>query len=193
MILSSRVIHPARIAFIFHAELTLRISALRRILCRSNGLRVLFRLGQVDGDINLSVRAVHFPADIFLYPVPTDIIVILTELIESIRSLLRILAIYIFKFFNDFRWRRRQNTHELCIEQISRDDIIAVDDSTLKGNICQSVKYSRQRDLLTGDLLLLVFILFKYLQKLIDGISCICRHHKSCLQSVFYQFRNFSV
>ena len=55
MILPRRVVHPPGVALIFHTKQTLGVAGLGRALGSSNGLGVLFRLAQIDGDIQIAI------------------------------------------------------------------------------------------------------------------------------------------
>ena len=55
------MVHPTGIALVFHAQLALGVGILGGVLGGGNGLGVLFRLGQVDGDVHFAVGAVVLP------------------------------------------------------------------------------------------------------------------------------------
>ena len=74
VILTGGEIHPPRVALALPAQQTLGVAALGRIFGGGDGLGILFRLGQVDGNVDLSVAAVHLPPHVLLYPVGPDII-----------------------------------------------------------------------------------------------------------------------
>ena len=93
VILPCRMIDPARITFIFHAEKTLRIAALLRVFCRRNRFRVLLRFGKINGNIQITVLRRCNPFLVFFDAVSSDIIRVLAQLIEIIRRFLRALFI----------------------------------------------------------------------------------------------------
>ena len=187
------MIHSAGIAFILHTKLTFRVRTLRCVLCRSDGFRIFFRFGKINGNVNLSIRAVHFPADIFFDPIPADIIVILAELIKGVGCLLRVLSVELFKFRDDLGRTRRDDSHQSGVKQISGHNIITVDDSPFQRNVCQCIQHFRKYDLLSGNVLLLILIFPEHFKKLIDHISLICLSNELRSQSIFHQSGNFSI
>ena len=82
VVLACRGIDSSGIALILAAEIALGIAALWSRLCRRNGAGVLFRFGQIDGNINLTVWTVYLPLLILLYAISADIIAILTQFIK---------------------------------------------------------------------------------------------------------------
>ncbi len=43
-----------------------------------NGFRIFFRLGQIDGNINVAVFGMYFPFLIFAYPIAANVVAVLT-------------------------------------------------------------------------------------------------------------------
>ena len=186
MILSRRVIHVPCIPFIFHAQLAFGITALRRILCRGNGLRVLFRLGEIHGNINDSIWAVYGPLPVLLHTVSADIVRILTELIEKFGGCFRTFLILLPEIPYHLAWPRHQNTHELCVKQISRHDIIALYNITVICLIRQFCQDFFQIDLPGRSFGLLVIIQLKDLQILIDRVNLVLRFDQFFIEPILY-------
>ena len=112
------MVYAARIAFVLHAELALGICALLRISGSSDGLGVLLRLGQVNGDIQIAVFGMRHP---FLIPADTvtaDVVRILAEFVKVICRLLRGICIMRTECADDLAGAGHQGTHNLRIEQI---------------------------------------------------------------------------
>ena len=84
VVLPGGVIESARIAFILAAEGAAGIAALRGRLCRGDVPRVLFRLGKIDGDVQLPVGGGGLPFDIPCDAVPPDVVGIHREAIEQV-------------------------------------------------------------------------------------------------------------
>ena len=55
VVLSGRMVDPARVALILPAEQALGIAGLLRVPGGGDGLGVLLRLGQIDGDVQIAV------------------------------------------------------------------------------------------------------------------------------------------
>ena len=117
--LSCRMIPSPCIAFIFKAKLALRISHGCRLSCCCNGFWILFRLGQIDSNIQFPVWAVDLPFLILFNPVTADIISILAELIEPVCGFLRILGIFLTECFLYLCRSRSQAVHQLRIKQVT--------------------------------------------------------------------------
>ena len=84
MVLPRRVVHPPRIALIFHAQLAFRVPGLRGIPCSGNGSRILFRFGKVDRNLQRAVFAGIEPLLIFGQPVAADIIGVFAEGVKPV-------------------------------------------------------------------------------------------------------------
>ena len=89
VVLSGRMIGASCIPLIFYAKQALWISRLLGILGCRDRLRILFRLGKIDGDIQGAVLSIHSPFLIFLYTVTADIVAVLAEFKEIVCGCLR--------------------------------------------------------------------------------------------------------
>ncbi len=89
VILPCRMVQASRIPLVLHTEQTLGITDRFCILRRRNRLGILFRLGKVDGNVNLSIRGIYLPLHILFHTVTADIITVLAEFIVVIRCILR--------------------------------------------------------------------------------------------------------
>ena len=56
VILSGRMVYPTHISHVFLAELALGITALLHQFGSRNGLGILLRFGEIDGNINISIH-----------------------------------------------------------------------------------------------------------------------------------------
>ena len=119
VVLPGGVIEPACIAFILAAEGTAGIAALRGRLCRGDGPRVLFRLGKIDGDVQLPVGGGSLPFDIPRDAVPPDVVGIHREAIEPVGGGLRGGSVQRPEFGNDLRRAGCQPPHQFGIEKLS--------------------------------------------------------------------------
>ena len=86
---TSGMVQAASVAFVFHTELALGITALRLQLGCSNGLGILFWLGQVDGNVQVTVFCGSNPLHVTLNSVTTDVVVVLGKVVEPVGGRLR--------------------------------------------------------------------------------------------------------
>ena len=161
-----RVVHPARVALVFPAQLAFGIAALGRGLGGGDGPGVLFRLGKVYGNIQIAVLRGSYPLHILGDAVAADVVRILAELIVPVCRRLFALGAAALKFADDLAGPRRQDTHEPGIQQIPAGDIVP-DDPPLHSAVQQLTQ-----DLLQGDppqnrLRLLIAVQSQRRQKLI--------------------------
>ena len=125
VIFARGVVHAACVALVLHAQLALGISALGCKLCGGNGLGIFFRLGQVDGDIQIAVCGLGDPLQIALDAVAADVVGILTELIKPVGGSLRALAfVPLLKVCTHDAGARGQHAHQLGVEQIACGGVI---------------------------------------------------------------------
>ena len=124
VILPCRMVQAARISFILHAQQALGITAGLGVLCRGNGLGILLRLGQVDGDVDLSIGGIHFPFHIFLHAVAPDIVAVLAELIIVVRGLLRGYLIFLRKCLLYLGRPWKQAVHKPRVKEVPVSDTV---------------------------------------------------------------------
>ena len=139
VILSCRMIHSSRITFIFYAKLALWICTLLCILGCCDCLRVFLWFWQINRDINNAIGTVHCPFHIFLDTIFSYVIAVLAKFIKIICCIFRIFFIIGIKNLFYCTWSWSHNSHQLCIKQISCDNIITLNDSLFKCNICQFI------------------------------------------------------
>ena len=94
------------------------------MFCRCNRLRVFFRLGQIDGDVQITVFCGSYPFDILCNAVTADIIGILTEFVVPVGSRLRVFLIQIKEFFLYLARHRRDGPHQFCVKQVAIDNAV---------------------------------------------------------------------
>ena len=76
VVLARRMVYSSCIPLIFLTELALGIGTLLCVLCRSDCLRILLRLGEIDGDIQCPVFRIHGPLSVFFDSLSSDIITV---------------------------------------------------------------------------------------------------------------------
>ena len=119
MVVSSRMIHSACIADIFHAKLTFWIAALFcKFSCR-NRLWIFFWFGQVDSNIQSAIFCVSGPFHILTYTISADIIRILAQFVVIICSRFRRSLIFIPELLDHFTRSWHKTVHQFCIKKIS--------------------------------------------------------------------------
>ena len=124
VILACRMVDPSCIALIFPAQQALGIGGSGHIFCCRNRLRVLFRLGQVDGDIQITVFRRCNPLDILRNAIPADIVGVLAEFVIPVGSRLRVFLIQIKEFFLYLARHRRDGPHQFCVKQVAIDNAV---------------------------------------------------------------------
>ena len=125
VIFAGRVVHAACVTLVLHTQLALGVSALGRKLCGGNGLGVLFRLGQVDGDIQVAVFGLGDPFQVALDAVAADVVGVLTELVEPVGGGLRTLVLVpLLKVCAHDAGARGQHAHQLGIKQVACGGIV---------------------------------------------------------------------
>ena len=125
MIFAGGVVHAAGVALVLRTQLALGVSALGRKLCGGNGLGVFFRLGQVDGDIQIAVLGLGDPLQIALDTVAADVVGVLTELVEPVSGGLRALVfVPLLKVCAHNAGARGKHAHQLGVKQIACGGII---------------------------------------------------------------------
>ena len=82
--LTSRSARVALVALVLRAKQTLGVSALRQELCRRDSLGVLLGLGEIYGDVNLTVFALVFPLKVLGNTVGAYVITCAAEIVEII-------------------------------------------------------------------------------------------------------------
>ena len=119
------VVHAACVALVLRTQLALGVSALGCKLCGGNGLGVFFRLGQVDGNVQIAVLGLGDPLQIALDTVAADVVGVLTELVEPVGGGLRALVLVpLLKVCAHDAGARGQHTHQLGVKQIACGGII---------------------------------------------------------------------
>ena len=119
-----RVVHPSGVALVLPAQLALGIGGLGGIFCRSNGLGVLLRLAEVDGDVHFPVLAGIFPAHILGDAVAADVVGVAAELVIPVRSSLRALGILLPEGTDDFPGHGGHCAHDPGVKDIPGGDAV---------------------------------------------------------------------
>ncbi len=78
-VLAGGVVHPAGVPLVFPAELALGVAALGGLFGGGDGAGVLFRLGKVDGDVQIPVLRGGHPLAVAGDALPADVVYILAE------------------------------------------------------------------------------------------------------------------
>ena len=123
--LSGGMIQAAGVARILGAEQASGIGVLSLIEGRGDGLGILFRLGQVDGDIQLPVAGLRGPLAVLADPVGPYVIRVFAEGVKIIRSRGRTLfLIKSIEAADDLRGTGGQAAHDAGVEEIPAGDAI---------------------------------------------------------------------
>ena len=133
MIFSCREIKTPKIPLTFPAKHTGRVRMRSRLSKKSDLLRILFRLTQVNRDIQFLVRTLYLIADILFDTITADIVIILTELIKIFGSLLRRRCIFVPKTLSNIGRSVRKNPHNPCIKKILCNCTVVFHDALYQG------------------------------------------------------------
>src|SRR5699024_7967147 len=131
-----RMVHPAGVAFVLPTQLALGIGSLGRILGSGDGLGVLLRLAQVDGDVHFPVGAGVLPAHILGNAVAADVIGVAAELVVPVRCLHWRLCVLFPEGSDYFPGHGGYSSHNPGIENIPSGDAV----------VTQAVGYSIVQD-----------------------------------------------
>ena len=137
-VLAGRVVHSAAVTGVLLAEHTLGVTCLLGVFCGGNGLRVLFRLAEVNGDVHWAVNAVGLPLHILYDSVAADVVAVAGELIEVVCGLFRGFLVEGLEISDDLRRSWGQKTHDLCVEKIFLGDTVT--DNTLLHSVVKNAR-----------------------------------------------------
>ena len=116
VVLPCGMVHTSGIAFVFHTQLAFGIAALFGVLGGRNRLGILFRLGKVDGDIQIAVGGRGYPFLILADTVSAYIIRILAEFVKIFGSSFRRDCIAFPEFTDNLTGAGHKDTHDLRIK-----------------------------------------------------------------------------
>ena len=187
MILTGRVVHPPGVALIFRAQLALGIAGLRGVFRCRNGLGVLFRLAEIDGDVQLPILRIGFPPHILHNTVAADVVRVLAEPVVPVRCRLGRFPVSFREFLPNLPGGWCQNTHQFGVQQIPAGNILAAD-ATAHCVIHKPLQNLFKRKGYRGGRLETVQT--KGLQKLVGYEVYIARLDQSAVQAILRQGRN---
>ncbi len=183
------MVHPARVALIFPAELALGVAALGGGLGGGDGPGVLLRLGEVDGDVQIAVlrgsHPLHIPGD----AVTADVVRVLAEPVIPVRRLLPALGAARPKFPYDRAGPGRQDAHEPGVQQITAGNVVP-DDAPRRGIVQQSTQDLLQRGIPQGFLRLPEAVQLQRRQQLVPGPDPVRLFDQLPLYGVLHQRRD---
>ncbi len=140
VVLPRRVVHASGIALVLEAQLALRVRALLRGLGGRDVSRVLLRLREVDGDVDVPEFTGHAPADVLRDPGGPDVVGVLAELVEPVGRLLGRFTIQASERLDDVGRPRGDGTHEGGVEQVPAGDALALQKALLRRIVDESVE-----------------------------------------------------
>ena len=121
VVLPGRVVDPASIALVLSAQLAPGIGRRRQVAGGGDGLGVLLRLGEVDGDVQVPVLRRGNPLHVLGDAVPADVVGILAEFIVPVGGLLRTLGAEGLEFRDDLGGPGSEHPHQLGVEEVPVD------------------------------------------------------------------------
>ena len=123
-ILPCGVVYPPRVPLVLPAEQTLGIPPLGCRLRCGDGLGVLLRLGEVNGDVQLPVPGGDLPLHVPRDAVPPYVVRVLAEVIKPVRRRPRVLLIPVAERPDDLSGPRRQTPHQLRVKEIAAGHVV---------------------------------------------------------------------
>ena len=150
MVLPGRVVHPAGVALILGAQLAPGVVGGGQVPGGGDGLGVLLRLGQVDGDVQLPVLRLRLPLHVLGDAVPADIVGVLAEPVVPVCGLLRVLLPQGLELPDDLGGPGGERPHQLGVEQIPVDDGVLLEHPPGIGVVQQGVQHLGQLLLAAG-------------------------------------------
>ena len=117
------MVHPARVALIFPAELALGVAALGGGLGGGDGPGVLLRLGEVDGDVQIAVLRGGNPLHVSGNAVAADVVRILAEPVIPVRGRLGRLGVFLPEGPDDLRGAGGENSHQAGVKEVPAGDV----------------------------------------------------------------------
>ena len=174
VILSGRMVYPTHISHVFLAELALGITALLHQFGSRNGLGILLRFGEIDGNINISIHTGNSPANIPGNTIAANIVRVLGKLIVIICGLFRRLFVKLPEFSGDLGRSRQKTVHQSGVKKITVNGAVLLEDSCLCRIIQQIFQDIFQffcPDFFSGLVIFLVILFAKDLQKLVSGVN----------------------
>ena len=168
VVLACRMVDTACVTGILRAQLALGIACRRQIACRCNCLGVLLGLGQVNGDVQLTVCGISLPLHITRDAVAADVVCILAEFIVPVGCLDRVLCVQCTELCDDLTRRRGQAAHQAGIEQITVDDGIILHHTACMCVVHQLVQNCGQVDRCIVQHRLLVAVQLQCFEQCID-------------------------
>ena len=124
MRLAGRMTGMTSIAFILTAQQTFRIRAGFHELCLGNIPRILLRLGQIDGDIEIAIFRSRLPDDILIDTILADVVRSNAHLVEFIRSRFRGTGIVTAPPADNLRRTWHDTVHDTRVKKVALIDRI---------------------------------------------------------------------
>ena len=165
VVLARRVVHAARVALVLHAQQALGVAGLGRVLRRGDGLRVLLRLGEVDGDDQVAVFRRRQPAHVLLDAIAADVVGVLGKPVIPVRCLPGRFRVQFGELRAHLPGRRGQYAHQLGVQKVPAGDV-AFAGAPLHRVVQQHLQDLLQRRL--GGLRVLIAVQAQGVDQLVD-------------------------
>ena len=121
VVLPCGVVHTAGVALVLQAELAAGVVGGGKVPGGGNGLGVLFRLGEVNGDVQLPVLREGLPLHVFGDAVPADVVGILAECIVPVCGGLGVPGAQGLEHLDHLGGAGSQAAHDFRVEEIPVD------------------------------------------------------------------------
>ena len=170
VVLPRGVVHPARVALILRAELAPGIVGRGEVPGGGDGLGVLLRLGEVDGDVQVPVLRGSLPLHVPGDAVPADVVGILAEGVIPVRGGLGALGIIEgLEFSGDLGGAGGEAAHQLRVKEVPVDHGIFHQHAPGVGVIQQLLQHRGQPGSVPVLAGIRITVDFQHVQNGVDG------------------------
>ena len=190
VVLPGGMVHPAGVALVLGAQHAPRVGGGGQVPGGGDGLGVLLRLGQVDGDVQLPILRGGLPLHVLGDPVPADIVGVLAEFTVPVGGFPGILPAEGLEFFDHLGGPGGEPAHELGVEQIPVDHGVLLQHPPLMGVIQEGLQHRGQLHRLVPGLRAGKAVQLQGVQNGVDGPGGLAGLNEPGMQGVGDQLGN---
>ena len=134
------LVGAAQVALVLPAEGALGVAGLGGVFGGGNGLGVLLRLGEVDGDDQIPVRGGGGPHPVLLNPVHPDVVGRAGQLVVVVGGGLLVLFVEAVELPHHLGGAGHQAVHQLGVKLVPAVPGVGVDKARLGGELAQALQ-----------------------------------------------------
>ena len=146
VVLTGGVVDPAGVALVLGAQLAAWIGGGWQIAGGGDGLGVLLRLGEVDGNVQVAVLGGGDPLHVLGNPVPADVVGVLAELVVPVGGLLGALGVEGLELLHHLGGAGSETAHEHGVKQVTVDHGVLGQNAPGVGVVHQLTQHGGQVD-----------------------------------------------